>query len=98
MVNEITKITIDTGKAAEFELAVERCAEVIKKTPGCHGLSLEREIEDMANYYMQVKWESVEAHRRIGAGEAARLWAETVVPFYQTASVVVHTNPVAIFF
>jgi quinol monooxygenase YgiN len=62
MVNEIALITIDAANAAAFEAAVTKAAPLFKAAQGCHGMALERGVEDPSQYRLLVQWESIDHH------------------------------------
>lgn len=62
MINEIAILTIDPANASAFEAAVAEAAPLFKSAQGCHGMALERGIEDPAQYRLLVRWESIDHH------------------------------------
>jgi quinol monooxygenase YgiN len=62
MVNEIALITIDPVNAVAFEAAVAEAAPLFHSAPGCHGMALERGVEDPTLYRLLVQWESIDHH------------------------------------
>ncbi len=95
MIHEIATITIDPARAAEFEAAVAKATPHFRSAAGCHGMSLERVIEDPARYHLVVHWETVE-HHTVQFRESAgfRAWRALVAPFFASIPVVIHTTVV----
>lgn len=62
MVTEIAYITVDPDRDEEFIAAVGQAAPYFKEAEGCHGMRLERVIEDSAQFRLSVDWESVDHH------------------------------------
>lgn len=91
MITEIARITIDPARAAEFEAAVAAAAPHFRSAEGCHGMRLERVVEDPAQYRLAVDWDSVEAHMvtfRESPGFAR--WRELAGPFFVAPPQVEH--------
>lgn len=99
MITEIALITIDPAKAAEFEAAVALAAPVFTRAKGCHGMSLERGIEDPSKYWLRVLWESVDDHL-VGFRQSDdfQVWRSHAGPFFVKPPEVQHSNTVATHF
>ena len=99
MITEIATLIIDPARAAEFEAAVARAAPHFRAAAGCHGMALERVIEDAGIYKLVVRWDSVE-HHMVTFRESAgfRAWREHAGPFFTSPPVVIHTAAVAVYF
>ena len=83
MVVEIACITIDPARAAEFEAAVADAVPAFRNAEGCHGMALERVVEDAGQYRLRVEWESVDHHMvtfRNSPGFAK--WRKLASPFF----------------
>ena len=91
MITEIAQITIDPANAAAFEAAVAEAAPAFKGAEGCHGMSLERIVEDPAQYRLMVRWASVDAHMAFRATPAFQTWRGLAGPFFAAPPVVVHS-------
>lgn len=96
MITEIAILTIDPSRAAAFEAAVASAAPHFRSAQGCHGMALERVIEDPARYSLVVQWDSVEHHMvTFRESEGFRAWRALAGPFFVAPPVVSHTQLVA---
>lgn len=99
MITEIAHITIDPAKAADFEVAVERAAALFQSAAGCHGMALERIIENPAFYRLRVQWESVDHHMiTFRNSESFQGWRDLVGSFFTEPPVVEHSESVSEYF
>jgi quinol monooxygenase YgiN len=98
MITEIASITIDPAQAATFEAAVAQAAPLFKSDPGCHGMALERIIEDPAQYRLLVQWDSVDAHMAFRETPAFQEWRALAGPFFLAPPSVIHSNEVGRYF
>ena len=99
MVTEIAQITIDPSQAAGFEAAVAQAAPLFRAARGCHGMALERTVEDPARYRLVVRWETREDHTVAFRGSPAFLeWRALAGPFFKAPPVVEHTLSVGNYF
>jgi quinol monooxygenase YgiN len=98
MITEIAALTIDPANAAAFEAAVAQAAAAFKSDPGCHGMALERIIEDPAQYRLLVQWDSVEAHMAFRDTPAFKEWRGLAGPFFAAPPSVVHSAEVGRYF
>jgi quinol monooxygenase YgiN len=99
MITEIAVLTIDPADAAAFEAAVAQAAPCFQNAAGCHGMALERVIEDPARYHLVVQWETVEHHMvTFRAAPAFQTWRGLAGPFFRSPPVVEHTRRVAHYF
>ena len=62
MILELARIDVKPGLESEFEAGVAKAAPLFRRAKGCHGMLLTRSHEKPLRYWLQVKWESVEAH------------------------------------
>jgi quinol monooxygenase YgiN len=93
LITEIATIVIDPARAVDFEAAVAAAAPHFKAAEGCHGMALDRCIEDPARYFLRVEWKSVDHHMvtfRESAGFQA--WRILAGPFFAEPPVVVHSD------
>jgi quinol monooxygenase YgiN len=99
MITEIAMLTIDPARAGEFEAAVAAAAPAFERAAGCHGMALERVIEDPARYRLLVQWDSV-AHHMVTFRESAdfQVWRGLAGPFFVSPPVVEHAEIVATHF
>lgn len=83
MIIEIAHITIDPARAAEFEAAVAAAAPHFRAAEGCHGMRLERVVEDSAQYRLSVDWETVDHHMvTFRKTDGFQLWRALAGPFF----------------
>lgn len=83
MITEIAYITIDPAKAAAFEAAVAEAAPAFRNAEGCHGMAIERVVEDPAQYRLRVLWESVDHHMvTFRNSDAFQTWRGLAGPFF----------------
>ncbi|MBA4790481.1 MAG: antibiotic biosynthesis monooxygenase family protein [Pseudomonadota bacterium] len=62
MIYEIARLTIKEGQEAAFEAGARQAVPLFKRAKGCHGMKVERSIEEPLSYTLVVKWETVEDH------------------------------------
>lgn len=99
MITEIAHITIDPAKAAAFEAAVAEAAPAFKSAEGCHGMSLERVIEDPTQYRLRVLWESVDHHMVLFRNsDNFQIWRGLASPFFTAPPQVEHSETTGRFF
>jgi quinol monooxygenase YgiN len=98
MITEIASITIDPANAAAFEAAVAQAAPLFKSDPSCHGMALERIIENPAQYRLLILWDSVEAHMAFRDTPAFQEWRGLAGPFFAAPPSVVHSAEVGHYF
>ncbi len=99
MITEIAHITIDPARAADFEAAVAAAVPAFRSAEGCHGMSLERVIEDPAQYRLRVLWESVDHHMiTFRASDAFQIWRGLAGPFFIQPPHVEHSETVRAWF
>ena len=99
MITEIAHITIDPTQAAAFEAAVDQATPAFQSADGCHGMFLERVIEDPAQYRLRVLWESVDHHMvTFRSSDAFQIWRGLAGPFFVKPPHVEHTETVSHFF
>ena len=96
MITEIAILTIDPAQAAAFEAAVAQATPLFRAVQGCHGMALERVIEDTSRYHLVVQWDTVEHHTKLfRESEAFRSWRALAGPFFAAPPVVWHTQLIA---
>jgi quinol monooxygenase YgiN len=99
MINETALLTIDPANAAAFEAAVEEAAPLFRAAPGCHGLALERGIEEPGQYRLRVQWESVSHHMDLFRNsDAFAQWRALVGPYFTGPAVMDHSETVKQYF
>jgi quinol monooxygenase YgiN len=96
VITEIAILTIDPARAAQFEAAVAAATPVFRKAQGCHGMALERVIEDPSRYHLMVQWDSVDDHMvRFRESSGFGQWRGHVGEFFAAPPKVLHTGLVA---
>jgi len=96
LITEIAMLTIDPDNAAAFEAAVAEATPVFRAAEGCHGMMLERVVEDPARYRLIVQWETIEHHMvTFRESPAFQIWRGLAGPFFAAPPVVEHSALVA---
>jgi quinol monooxygenase YgiN len=99
MITEIAVLTIDPARAADFEAAVAQAAPAFRGALGCHGMSLERVVEDPARYRLVVQWDSVDHHMvTFRNSPAFQTWRGLAGPFFTAPPAVEHSGLIARYF
>jgi len=99
MITEIAYIKIDPARAMEFEAAVAGAAPHFQSAAGCHGMRLERVVEDPSCYRLSVDWESVEHHTiTFRESEGFQRWRDFAGRFFIEPPRVEHWNRAGAFF
>jgi quinol monooxygenase YgiN len=99
MITEIATITIDPSRADAFEAAVAQAAPTFRTAEGCHGMALERGIEDVGRYRLLVHWESVDHHMvTFRQSDGFQVWRTLASPFFLAPPVVEHSAEIARYF
>ncbi|MEZ5742820.1 MAG: antibiotic biosynthesis monooxygenase family protein [Sphingomonadaceae bacterium] len=99
MITEIAYLTIDPARAADFEAAVAEAAPHFRTAEGCHGMALDRVVEDPAKYRLRVKWESVDHHMvTFRESPAFQEWRALAGPFFTEPPHVEHWDEAAAHF
>ena len=92
MIFEIAEIEVKAGEEGAFEAAVARAVPLFQRSKGCHGLELQRSIEEPSKYRLVVKWETVEDHMvHFRASDEFQEWRKLVGPHFASAPAVGHT-------
>ncbi len=99
MIIEIARLTVDPLRAADFEAAVADAVPFFKASPGCHGMVLDRLIEEPETYILRVLWETLE-HHTVGFRESENFqkWRALASPFFVEPPKVVHVETKAKYF
>lgn len=96
MIYEVAEIAVKAGQEANFEKGVEQAAPLFLRAKGCHGLSLNRVVENQAMYRLLVKWETVENHLVDFRGsDDFQEWRRLVGAFFDGPPVVTHSSSTA---
>jgi heme-degrading monooxygenase HmoA len=63
MILEIADITIQAGKNAEFDEAIERgVRQVISNSIGFRSFKIQKGVENPQRYLLMIEWETLENH------------------------------------
>jgi len=92
MILEIADITIQAGKNAEFDVAIERgVREVIAGAVGFRSFKIQKGIENPQRYVLMIEWETLDNHMvDFRNSPAYAKWREIVGPFFASPPVVQH--------
>jgi heme-degrading monooxygenase HmoA len=92
MILEIADITIQAGKNAEFDVAIERgVREVIAGAVGFRSFKIQKGIENPQRYVLMIEWETLDNHIVDFRNSPAFIkWREIVGPFFASPPVVEH--------
>jgi quinol monooxygenase YgiN len=72
---------------------------LFKAAKGCHGMQIQKSIENPLRYRLIVDWETVEDHTvHFRQSDAFRQWRGLVGEFFAGTPVVEHTNRLAMGF
>lgn len=83
MITEIAEIEVVAGQEAAFEAAVETARSLFTAAAGCHGIELQRSIEEPTRYWLFVRWHDVDSHMVSFRQSAAFVrWRELVGPHF----------------
>jgi heme-degrading monooxygenase HmoA len=84
-------VSIDPGRAEEFESAFAQAPALFARAAGCHGAELRRCIEDPSQYELLVGWDDVEAHTEGFRGSPLFTeWRNLVGGFFTSPPTVKH--------
>jgi len=92
MILEIADITIQAGKNAEFDVAIEKgVREVISGAIGFKNFKIQKGIENPQRYLLMIEWETLDNHTvDFRNSPAYAKWREIVGPFFASPPVVEH--------
>ena len=95
MVFEVAAIDVKPGEEEAFEAAVAQAAPLFKRARGCHGMALQRSVENPSSYRLVVQWATVEDHTiHFRGSEDFKEWRRLVGPHFAATPVVEHTKTV----
>ena len=92
MILEIADIRIAPGQQAAFDEAIQHgLASVIAHAKGFRGFKVNKGIENLERYVLQIFWETLEDHT-VGFRESPAFaqWRAIVGPFFAAPPVVEH--------
>jgi heme-degrading monooxygenase HmoA len=93
MVLEVARFAITEGQEADFEQAFGQAKLVIASSPGFIGAELHRGIERPSEYWLFVRWATLESHT-VGFRESDRFvhWRQLLGPYFAAPPDVVHAE------
>jgi heme-degrading monooxygenase HmoA len=94
MILEVAEIAIAPGREAAFEAGVAQAGPLFHAAKGCHGLQLQRGLEEPSRYFLVVRWDSVEDHMVFRESPAFPRWRELVGPHFAGTPKVQHVRVV----
>lgn len=95
MIYEFADIEVKAGEEAGFEASVAKAVPLFKRAKGCHGMELQRSIENPSKYRLSVKWETVDDHMvHFRGSEDFQEWRRLVGSYFASAPAVEHTSTV----
>jgi heme-degrading monooxygenase HmoA len=91
MVLEHALLSIRSGEADQFEVALAEARRVIADSPGFNSLTLRRGIEAPDVYLLLVEWETLDDHL-VGFRQSERFvrWRELIGPYFAAPPAVDH--------
>jgi len=92
MILEIADITIQAGKNAEFDEAIERgVRQAIASAKGFKSFKIQKGIENPQRYLLMIEWETLDNHIVDFRNSPAFLeWRAIVSPFFAAPPAVEH--------
>ena len=95
MIHEIAQITIKPGMESQFEDGVAQAKPLFLRARGCHGMNLQRSIEQPSQYALVVAWETVEDHMvHFRESDDFQTWRKLVGDCFAAPPQVHHVNTV----
>ncbi|MCC2962648.1 antibiotic biosynthesis monooxygenase [Massilia sp. IC2-278] len=95
MVIESAELLIKEGMVAEFEAGVRQATPLFQRARGCHGMWLERGVENPRAYRLLVRWATVEDHNvHFRGSEDFQEWRRLVGHCFDGAPNVSHLETV----
>ncbi len=93
MILEIAQIDVKPGMEQAFEEGAAKAVPLFRKAEGCHGMELQRSIENPQCCRLIVQWENVEDHTVHFRNSADFLkWRELVSHYFEKPPEVEHTS------
>ena len=92
MILEIADITIQAGKNAEFDVAIEKgVREAISGAVGFRSFKIQKGIENPQRYVLMIEWETLDNHIvDFRNSPAFAKWREIVSPYFASPPAVEH--------
>ena len=99
MIQEVTQLTVDPSRSADFETAVASCRQLFLEAKGCRAMRLDRVLENAGQYRLRIDWETRDDHIvTFRQSPAYAVWRSRVGPFFTADPVVSHTELVTQYF
>ena len=99
MVIENAIITIAPEQTGAFERAVSECVGIFRAAEGCHGVALDRILDQPGRYRLLIKWETKAHHAPLfWESPGFQLWRSRVSHFFVETPVLEYNEPIAIYF
>ncbi len=83
MIREIATLTITPDRADDLVVAFPDIADLVRRAPGVHQLTLLRGIEEPSTFVLEVDWDSVAAHETFRSSPDFTEWRQRIGPFLQ---------------
>jgi quinol monooxygenase YgiN len=96
VITEFAQIDIKPGANAAFEAAVAAAKPLFLAAEGCHGVELQRCVEQPDRYFLIAQWETLEHHTvKFRQTDAFTRWRELAGPHFAAPPQVLHGARVA---
>ena len=95
MVTEFAEIDVKPGTEQDFIAGVKASLGHFARAPGCHGVTLQRSIENPQHFVLNIQWDSVEAHNAFRASADFSVWRGNVGQYFAGPPHVWHGEIVA---
>jgi quinol monooxygenase YgiN len=93
MILEIAQIEVKADMEQAFEEGAAKAVPLFRNARGCHGMELQRSIENPLRYRLIVQWETVEDHTVHFRNSADfQKWRELVSHCFEKPPEVEHTS------
>nr|WP_295739855.1 antibiotic biosynthesis monooxygenase family protein [uncultured Acidocella sp.] len=90
MVTEFADILVKPGMEQDFIAGAEKSKPLFLAAKGCHGMSVQRLVEEPTRFVLLVQWESVAAHEAFRATAAFTQWRANVSACFEKPPQVWH--------
>jgi heme-degrading monooxygenase HmoA len=95
MFREVAELKVLAGTEQQFEAGVRQAIPLFKRARGCHGMRMERSVEEPGSYLLLVDWETIEDHMvHFRESEDFGEWRRLVGDFFSAPPRVFHTSSV----
>jgi heme-degrading monooxygenase HmoA len=93
MFREVAELKVAAGTEQQFEAGVQQAVPLFKRAKGCHGMRMERSVEEPGSYMLFVEWETVEDHMvHFRESDDFKEWRRLVGGFFSAPPRVFHTT------